>query len=278
MSFFPKSVYLKYQKWQACGNDFIITQNRPLSSETVKRLCARHTGIGADGIIFCCLTYGFTKDYEAEIVIKNADGSVAEMCGNGIRCVGEYVRDFIGWWSEMNIKTAAGIKHLHFYKRRKKIAVEMGKVEYMWDRGMEVEGKKYEGHAILVGNPHCVIFKAAEPGEVERYGSKLERNEVFSNGANIEFADVQSRDRIRMKVWERGVGRTLACGTGACASAYAAYKNGLTNERVTVELDGGEVEVKIKGDEVTLMGPAEYVGSGELWCTDGELEDDFYLL
>lgn len=145
----------------------------------------------------------------------------------------------------------------------------MGEAQELWSREINVPGndKKYEATYINMGNPHCVLIvdeHETQHGEVERYGSKLSKaTEYFPEGANIEFITLQGKDKLRMKVWERGVGRTLACGTGACASAYAAHKKGLVGDHVHVELDGGEVEVQIEGNNVKLIGPATFVYRGQ---------------
>ena len=281
---FPKYKYIKFQKWQACGNDFIITEAEPLSRETVIRLCDRHKGIGADGIIYVESSRNI-EIADVNIIIANADGSRAEMCGNGIRCAGEYSRDQIGWWSHLRFKTAAGVKELRFLKRQKRIAVDMGAARLEWNRKLEVPTgaakppRTYEASYVDMGNPHCVLIVSEEEtkqGAVERFGAKIEKmSDLFPNGTNVEFSVVESRERIRMRVWERGVGRTLACGTGACASAFAAYKKGLVENKVKVVLDGGEVEVIVhENDEIELIGPAEYVYSGELICIDEPIEDD----
>lgn len=274
---FPKYKIIDFAKWHACGNDFIITDAERMSREEEIKLCDRHYGIGADGIIYA--ESSRNKDLsDVDLIFVNADGSEAEMCGNGIRCAGEFSRDHIGWWSSLKFKTKAGIKTLHFYKRCKRIGVEMGEPELKWEKKLEVGGREYEASHVDIGNPHCILYVSEEDvkhGEVERFGSKIEKmKELFPEGTNVEFLTIKDRERVRMRVWERGVGRTLACGTGACSAVYAAYKRGLVGEHVNVELDGGEVEVEIEGSKVNLIGPATFVYRGQYLYIYEPLEED----
>ena len=274
---FPTVRLIKFDKWHACGNDFIITDAERMSREAEQLLCDRHKGIGADGIIY--VETSADRDVsDFTLTFANADGTEAEMCGNGIRCAGEFARDYIGWWSSLKFLTKAGVKELHFYKRKKRIGVDMGEPRLIWSQNIEVKDRTYDASYVDIGNPHCVLFvdeEATAHGEVERFGPKIEHmTSLFPEGANVEFVTVKSRDRIRMRVWERGVGRTLACGTGSCASAYAAYKRGLVGDHVTVELDGGEVEVNIEESNVHLIGPATFVYRGEYVYMNPLPDDD----
>ena len=278
---FPKFWIVQFAKWHACGNDFIITDSKRMSREADIFLCDRHKGIGADGIIYVKSSEDIEVS-DADVVFVNADGTEAEMCGNGIRCAGEFIRDHIGWWSTLRLSTKAGVKTLHFYKRCKRIGVDMGSAELNWSREIEVRSgntsRKYDASYVNIGNPHCILFVNEEDvqhGEVERFGSKIEKmTELFPEGTNVEFLTIRDREHMRMRVWERGVGRTLACGTGSCASAYAAYERGLIESHVNVELDGGEVEVEIQEDNLHLIGPATFIYKGEYVYVYEPMEED----
>lgn len=282
----------KFEKWQACGNDFVLTstdiperpndhspdEGRPSpfrigvipptpKRKAVMRVCDRHFGVGADGVIF--INPSGTAD--AEITIINADGTEAEMCGNGIRCVGQYLARELGR-DKVTVDTLAGTKELLIDGLD--VHVDMGDVVLRWSKPMYLPGdgpdptnpqKIYDSNFVDVGNPHCVLFvEDYKEGEIEHYGYMIEHMEdVFPCRTNVEFVRLMSKKRIRVRVWERGCGRTLACGTGACASAYAAFKRGFVNDVVTVELEGGEVEVRMQGDKVIMVGMAELVYRGE---------------
>lgn len=250
---------MKFEKWQACGNDFILVREE-IEAGAVKKLCDRHYGIGADGVIEVLPS----EEADCRMVIYNRDGSEAEMCGNGIRCVGQHeLRERGG--TKLRVETLAGVKELE--REGDYVSVEMGAAKIKWSGQIDFPGgHAYNSVYLTVGNPHCVVFiKEMKGGEVERFGSKLSRLPKFDGGANVEFVSIYTTRRIRARVWERGVGRTLACGTGACASAYAAYKAGAVKNDVTVSLDGGDVEIVIDEEEnITMIGEAKLVYSGEL--------------
>lgn len=249
---------MRFEKWQACGNDFILVKEE-VSAGFAKKLCDRHYGIGADGVIMVLPS----EVAGAKMRIYNRDGSEAEMCGNGIRCVGRMLCEERGK-KALGVETLAGVKELELDGEY--ISVEMGSADIKWSGQIVLpDGREQNSVYLTIGNPHCVIFiDELKPGELERYGSRISKLPKFPAGANVEFVTIYTTRRVRSRVWERGVGRTLACGTGACASAYASYKAGATTESVTVSLDGGDVEIEIHEGGITMIGEAKRVYKGEL--------------
>ncbi len=268
---------MKFEKWQGCGNDFVIVDGRAneiLPAEKIKFICDRHFGIGADGVI-----YVLNSDKAAvRMRIFNADGSEAEMCGNGIRCFAKYL-DGIGEFSDgMKIETGAGI--LSVKKSGENITVNMGEPILEADKipvknfgknpviaeDIEVDGKIYKMTCVSMGNPHCVIFvDDINSIDLEKIGTKFETHEFFPRKTNTEFVQVTGKDELRMRVWERGSGITLACGTGTCATAVAANLNNLCSKKVRVNLDGGTLQIEWSADnKIYMTGPAEKVFSGEI--------------
>lgn len=249
---------MQFEKWQACGNDFILLKEE-VSAGLAKKLCDRHYGIGADGVIMVLPS----EVSEVKMRIYNRDGSEAEMCGNGIRCVGRQVCEERGL-QRLSVETLAGEKELEL--EGEYISVEMGCADIKWSGQIILpDGREQNSVYLTVGNPHCVIFiDELKPGELERYGSRISKLPKFPAGANVEFVTPYTTRRVRARVWERGVGKTLACGTGACASAYASYKAGATTGSVTVSLDGGDVEIEIEDEKIRMIGEAKRVYKGEL--------------
>ena len=230
-----------------------------VSAGLAKKLCDRHYGIGADGVIMVLPS----EVSEVKMRIYNRDGSEAEMCGNGIRCVGRQVCEERGL-QRLSVETLAGEKELEL--EGEYISVEMGCADIKWSGQIILpDGREQNSVYLTVGNPHCVIFiDELKPGELERYGSRISKLPKFPAGANVEFVTPYTTRRVRARVWERGVGKTLACGTGACASAYASYKAGATTGSVTVSLDGGDVEIEIEDEKIRMIGEAKRVYKGEL--------------
>ncbi len=243
-----------FEKWQACGNDFILTE---INSIDEVKICDRHYGIGADGVIYILPS----EIADSKIRIINSDGTEAEMCGNGIRCVGRYLAKKLKK-NSLTVETLAGIKSLIVSEN--KVRVEMGFAVIKWQREIKLAEKNYNAIHVDIGNPHCILFvNSVKAGEVEQNGKLIENmSNLFPNKTNVEFVTIESRNKVRVRVWERGCGRTLACGTGACSSAFAAYKQGLTDSNVEVELDGGTVQIEITDSGIIMTGPAEYVYSG----------------
>lgn len=279
---------MKFTKMHGCGNDYvyingceekIAQEDKP---ELVRKFSDRHFGIGGDGVIFI----NPSKEADFEMEMYNADGSRAEMCGNGIRCVGKYVYDK-GLTDKTNVSiiSCGKIKYLELFVKDGKvntIKVNMGTPELnadkipvvvddknkpVVDEEIIVNGKEYKMTCVSMGNPHAVIFMDdVENLEIEQIGPYFEKHERFPKRINTEFVKVLDRNHVQMRVWERGTGETLACGTGCCATVVSCVLNGLTDEIVSVKTLGGEIEVEWdrKANLVYMTGPAETVFDGEL--------------
>lgn len=273
-----------FTKMHGLGNDYVcINCFRERVEDPpgfARALCDRHYGIGADGLILICPSK--VSDFKMEIY--NSDGSVAGMCGNGIRCLGKYVYDYRLTGKEtLSIETKSGIRNMHLHIQDGKAygaMVDMGvprlnahsipilsEKDLVINDPIEVQKKNYRMTGISMGNPHAVIFLEEINGiSLEETGRELEFHPRFPERANIEFCHVTARDRMEIRVWERGVGETLACGTGACAAVVASVLNDLTDEEVIVKLLGGELSVRWdrKVNHVFLEGPAVKVFDGVL--------------
>ena len=273
-----------FTKMHGLGNDYVCincfrerVEDPPGFART---LCDRHYGIGADGLILICPSK--VSDFKMEIY--NSDGSVAGMCGNGIRCLGKYVYDYRLTGKEtLSIETKSGIRNMYLHIQDGKACgamVDMGvprlnahsipilsEKDLVINEPIEVQEKNYRMTGISMGNPHAVIFSEEINGiSLEETGRELEFHPRFPERANIEFCHVTERNRMEIRVWERGVGETLACGTGACAAVVASVLNDLTDEEVIVKLLGGELSVRWdrKVNHVFLEGPAVKVFDGVL--------------
>ena len=277
---------MKFTKMQGCGNDYVYVNGftEKLSQEEkpqiVRKLSDRHFGIGGDGVIF--INPSEVADFEMEMY--NADGSRAEMCGNGIRCVAKYVYDKgLTDKKKISIVSAGKIKHLCLTIQDKKVIlvkVNMGEPQFLareipvisenervLDEPITVQGKEYRMTCVSMGNPHAVVFvDDVEHFPVEELGPYFENHERFPKRTNTEFVQVIDENTVKMRVWERGTGETLACGTGACATVAACIENGLTKDQVTVQLLGGELEIFWNRAEnaVYMTGPAAHVFDGEI--------------
>ena len=273
-----------FTKMHGLGNDYVcINCFRERVEDPpgfARALCDRHYGIGADGLILICPSK--VSDFKMEIY--NSDGSVAGMCGNGIRCLGKYVYDYRLTGKEtLSIETKSGIRNMHLHIQDGKACgamVDMGvprlnahsipilsEKDLVINDPIEVQKKNYRMTGISMGNPHAVIFSEEINGiSLEETGRELEFHPRFPVRANIVFCHVTARDRMEIRVWERGVGETLACGTGACAAVVASVLNDLTDEEVIVKLLGGELSVRWdrKVNHVFLEGPAVKVFDGVL--------------
>lgn len=273
-----------FTKMHGLGNDYVcINCFRERVEDPpgfARALCDRHYGIGADGLILICPSK--VSDFKMEIY--NSDGSVAGMCGNGIRCLGKYVYDYRLTGKEtLSIETKSGIRNMHLHIQDGKACgamVDMGvprlnahsipilsEKDLVINDPIEVQKQNYRMTGISMGNPHAVIFLEEINGiSLEETGRELEFHPRFPERANIEFCHVTARDRMEIRVWERGVGETLACGTGACAAVVASVLNDLTDEEVIVKLLGGELSVRWdrKVNHVFLEGPAVKVFDGVL--------------
>ena len=260
---------MHFTKMHGLGNDYLYVYGEvPENIEELSiKLSERHFGAGSDGMIY--ISKSNIADFKMRIF--NADGSEAKMCGNGIRCVGKYVYDK-GYTDKTHLKieTLSGIKYLNLQLcggKVKSVTVDMGKAVPERDKTVEVCGKKVICTPVSVGNPHAVIFvDDIEKAPVTELGPVLEHHEDFPNGVNVEFVQVVSESELRMRVWERGSGVTMACGTGSCAAAMAAVsKNICEREKpISVYLDGGTLKIQVGYDNsVTMTGPAKTVYEGE---------------
>ena len=281
---------MKFTKMQGIGNDYIYVD---CTRETVRdpsalarRLSDRHFGIGGDGLVL--ILPGTEGDFRMRMF--NADGSEAEMCGNASRCVGKYVYER-GLWDrkEIRLETGGGIRTLRLHTSEGKVTsvqVDMGAPRFRpveipalpgaagWPEETEeirslpltIRDRVFPVTCVSMGNPHCVVFqKEVDHWPIESWGPCFEHSPVFPERVNTEFANVLDREHIRMRVWERGSGETLACGTGACATLAAAVLNGLTERRAALLLNGGELEIEWNEEtgHILMTGPAEFVFDGE---------------
>lgn len=276
---------MKFTKMHGLGNDYIyvncLKESVSDPSGLAVKLSDRHFGIGADGLIL--IKPSESADFEMDMY--NADGSRGMMCGNGIRCVAKYVYDKgLTDKTSISIDTQAGVKYLDLTVENGKavlIRVNMGEPSFLAEQvpviadtkeviaaPLTVGGEKYQITCVSMGNPHCVTFIKEDVRELDlkEIGPLFERHKSFPDRINTEFVNVIDRKTLRMRVWERGSGETLACGTGACAAAVAAICNRLAEEEVTVQLLGGDLQIHWdkKADIVYMTGPAEIVFDGEI--------------
>lgn len=273
---------LKFTKMQGCGNDYVyistFDQTVEDLSSVAKKLSDRHFGIGGDGVIFVCPS----DVADGKMRMFNEDGSEGRMCGNGVRCVAKFLYDHgLARKETLTVETLSGIKTITLTMESGEVVgatVDMGKAETnpsqipvllegeeIINRPITVGDREYRITCVSMGNPHCVIFTDdVRSIPLEKIGPLFERNPLFPESVNTEFIRVIDRTHLEMRVWERGSGETLACGTGACASVVAAVKNGYCdkNTPITVTLLGGDLRI-MYGDETVLMeGPARTVFEG----------------
>ena len=275
---------MKFTKMQGLGNDYVYVncfketiENPP---EMAKKVSNRNFGIGSDGLIM--INPSDVADFEMEMY--NADGSRSEMCGNGIRCVGKYVYDYgLTEKEHISVETLAGIKYLDLTVedgKVKLVKVDMGSPELVpenipivadgnrvIDEPINVNGTEYRMTGVSMGNPHAVVYVEDVKGlDIETIGPAFENHERFPNRVNTEFVKVLDRNTVEMRVWERGSGETMAWGTGACAVAVACILNGFTEDKVTVKLLGGDLQIEWdkEADKIYMTGPAEVSFDGEI--------------
>lgn len=276
---------MKFTKMHGIGNDYVYVnclEETVENPEAVARFVSdRHFGIGSDGLIL--IKPSKTGDFQMDMY--NADGSSSQMCGNGIRCVAKYVYDYgLTDKTEVDIETKAGMKHIVLtveHEKAVKARVDMGEPilepakipvtgegERMVNQPILVDGEEYRMTCVSMGNPHAVVFmeEPVKALELEKLGPKFEFHERFPERVNTEFMNVLDRRTMDMRVWERGSGETLACGTGTCAAVVAAVLNGLTERKVLVHLLGGDLEIfwDEKDNHVYMTGAAETVFEGEI--------------
>ena len=276
---------MKFTKMHGCGNDYVYvdcTKKRLDNPEKVSEFVSdRHFGIGSDGLIL--INPSEVADFE--MAMYNADGSRGEMCGNGIRCVAKFVYDKgLTDKTTITIETLAGIKTLDLTVKNgavESVKVNMGSPELkselipvvsdkekVVDEKVTVDGVEYYITCVSMGNPHCVTFLEQDVRTLDlpKIGPSFENNEIFPKRINTEFVNIIDRTHLRMRVWERGSGETLACGTGACATAVAAIVNGYCDDTVDIELLGGHLSIQYDRDAnlVFMTGPATIVYDGEI--------------
>ncbi|AVW92447.1 diaminopimelate epimerase [Celeribacter baekdonensis] len=259
---------LPFLKMHGLGNDFVIFDSRGrtavVTPELARAIGDRNRGVGFDQLAE--IRSSDTADIDLDF--WNSDGSRAGACGNATRCVGRLILDETGK-DEVTIRTERGI--LIAQRAGDEVSVNMGHPQLMWDevplsRPVDVEHLPLNGDPVAVGmgNPHAVFFvKSAEETDVAGWGRKVEFDPLFPQRTNVEFAEIRARDEIRMRVWERGTGITLACGSGACATAVAANLRGLTDKKVRMEVDGGWLTLDWRKDGVWMTGPTQLVFKAE---------------
>ena len=275
---------MEFVKMEGCGNDYVYVNGFKTKIDNPNKLSEivsdRHFGIGSDGLIV--INPSQVADFKMSMY--NADGSEGKMCGNGIRCVAKFVYDYKMTDKEViTVETLAGIKTL-------KLNIENGKVqtvrvnmgspiinakdvpvisdkEKVINEPVVIDGKEYGITCVSMGNPHAITFvDDTDSLKIEKIGPGFEKNKIFPDRVNTEFIQIIDRKTIKMRVWERGSGETLACGTGACASVVACVLNNLTDKRVTVKLLGGDLEIEYDTDEniVYMTGPARIAFTGNI--------------
>jgi diaminopimelate epimerase len=255
---------MRFTKMHGVGNDFIVFGPEEVAGldlpALARKACDRHFGVGADGI----LVPDTSEVADLKMVYLNSDGSPSEMCGNGIRCLARYAKDRgLIERDALTVETGAGVKKVvllgESYSR-----VDMGPPEF----GPEVELHGFRFLPISMGNPHAVAFLESEEEvgalDLKEVGPLVENDPLFTEKTNVEFVYVRGEHEIRMRIWERGAGETLASGSGSCAAAAAAARRGLARSPVRVRLDGVGVEIEWVGESVYMSGPAEYVCEGDL--------------
>ena len=278
---------MKFTKLQGLGNDYVYVncfeEKIENPSELAVKVSDRHFGIGSDGLIL--IRPSEVADFR--MTMFNADGSESEMCGNGIRCVGKYVYDYgLTDKTEVSVETLAGIKYLKFLIKDGKVdmvTVNMGEPilkpelvpvvgegDSVIDSPIEVDGKEYKMTCVSMGNPHSVVFvDDVDNFPLHEVGPLFEHHKAFPRRVNAEFCQVIDRTHAKMRVWERGTGETLACGTGTCATAVACILNGKTEDEVTITLLGGDLIIRWDREKnvIYMTGPARVVFDGEIDVT-----------
>lgn len=267
----------EFTKWQACGNDFVLVNafNNENISEIIastEKICDRHFGVGADGVIF--ILPSKMADFRMQII--NSDGSEAEMCGNGIRCFAKCVVEIgLTEKKKFTVETGAGIIVPEIMNDGT-VHVDMGEPiltgeqipvagfgkNQVIDENITVDGKTYKMTCVSMGNPHCIVFvDDITAVKLEKIGPKFETHTIFPKKTNTEFVEVKNNKYVRMRVWERGAGITWACGTGSCATLVACVLNKRTERKAQIELDGGILTIEWSADNnhIYMTGPATKV-------------------
>ena len=269
---------INFTKMQGTGNDFIVIEDLEGKyvnlEELASKLCDRHFGIGADGI----LVVRKSNIADIQMIIINADGSYASMCGNGIRCFAKYVwgKKYVSG-ENIKIETGDGVKLARICIKdgiAEGVTINMGKYNFspesipalssieIINKKLEINHKEYYITSMLMGVPHTIVFGKHDDYEVSE-GKFIEHHSLFPKNTNVNFCEVVDKNTIKVKTWERGAGPTLACGTGSCASVVAANRLGYTGEKVTVQVPGGLLNIEILNGEVIMEGPAEITFDGQ---------------
>lgn len=270
---------LKFTKMEGIGNDYIyfdgINQNIPMNKTFISHISDRHFGIGSDGMIVILPS----KQYDFQMRMFNIDGSEGKMCGNGIRCFAKFVYDHrLTDHTYLEIETLAGVKKVWLEVENgtvHSVKVDMGKPslnvkdipclfdkEQMINEPVNINGTIYYLTSVSMGNPHTVTYVDHLDFDIKKIGPSFEKNPMFPESVNTEFVEVINRNYLKMRVWERGSGETMACGTGACAVMYASYVNGLCDSHVQVELLGGVLDIEYRDDVIWMSGPARTTFEG----------------
>ncbi len=281
---------VEFIKMHGLGNDYIfvdcfkhpqVAENETILEDLSRKISDRHFGVGGDGLVL--ILPGEREKLKMRIF--NADGSEAEMCGNAIRCIGRYAFDS-GLVTErvFNVETMKRTIGIEVIDSRS-LKVDMGApflidnsselkeiADMEYTKTLEIDGKSYTYTPVSMGNPHAVIFVSDYNFDLHKLGSQIEHHPHFPNRTNVEFVQIYSREEIRMRVWERGSGETLACGTGASASVVASVLNGFTDREVLVHLNGGDLMINWSEEDnhIYIIGPAEYVFTGTYYYEERE--------
>lgn len=272
---------LKFTKMEGIGNDYVyfdgIHQNVPTSKTFISRISDRHFGIGSDGMIVILPS----ENYDFKMRMFNLDGSEGKMCGNGIRCFAKFVYDHhLTDQTYLEIETLAGVKKVWLTvedNQVKSVKVDMGEPslkvkdipclfekEEMINEPILIGQQVYRLTSVSMGNPHTITYVDHLNFDIEKIGPLFEKNPLFPESVNTEFVEVVDRQHLKMRVWERGSGETMACGTGACAVMYASYVNGLCDDHVEVSLLGGNLEISYQDGRIWMSGPAKSVFEGTI--------------
>jgi diaminopimelate epimerase len=257
---------IPFTKASACGNDFLIVDSEHATAgihELSRRLCDRHNGVGADGVEWLLPGDGV----DAGIRLINADGSEAEISGNGTRCVAAYLAETQGG-TKFKIRTGAGIKSCELISRNQQsftFEMEMGRPKVDAPFAVKTSRASITGTPVSMGNPHFVVLGDAFPEEWQSLGAEIQTQPSFPEGVNVEFVQVVSANVIAVRFFERGAGETQSSGTGSCASAVASIAGGRVQSPVKVEAAGGVQVVRLENDHVFLRGPAQLVCRGEFF-------------
>lgn len=255
---------MKFTKMHGCGNDFIVInsfkEEIKLNKEKIVSLCTLHFGVGSEGLLVVLPS----KVADFRMRMFNIDGSEAEMCGNGIRCLAKFAyEEKIITKTKVTIETKAGVKHVELLFDKKEVVsvkVNMGKAEFLQN-----PVKEFDLQCVSVGNPHAVmVVDNVDKFPVSEIGHKIENHKNFPNKTNVEFVEIVDNDVVKMRVWERSCGETLACGTGSCAVFAALNRLGVVNDKCLFKLRGGELLIELINGDIIMTGNAVNVFKGEI--------------